>query len=309
MPTEPKKERCPQLTEKAEATLLPFADGIRECVNFGTHIMKWCAESKAWKDERILPVLLSFRHALELLDSVSILIRFGLADPCKILLRCLFETCMAIEYILQEDTERRSMSFLVWHIRRKIKTWMQNLSDSKEQKQICALLKKDSIAYNFKIPSINDVSQRISKLEAMLDDPLYQEAVKEYDRIRTKEKKHPKYWFNLFDGPKNTIELANHLDHPGLYEILYRSWSGPIHGTGIIDENIRFESDGCPSVIQIRWSSYAPCATSLAIGFALLLFQKMIDFHTPDKKPELEKWHSEEMHDLEDQLNRWLPIL
>ena len=303
MPTEPIKEVCPETAGDAEIMeiLGRWADGVQECVRFGTHVAKWCGNNPLWKDERSLPVLLFFRHALELIDSISVLIRCGLADPCKILLRCLFETCMYIEYILKDTTGRRAMSFLVCHARRKIKSYLQMMPDSPERKEFMAVLKRDSINTHINNVVIDGIPQRIQNLEQLLAKPEYREVVKEYEHIRKNDGRTPE-WYRLFEGPQNIKQLSDQLGHSGKYEILYRIWSRATHGLDLIDGNISPGPNGLVNFVQIKNPEFAQSATSLGISFALSLFQTMVKFHKPDYNAKVGEWYIREIR----QLQTWL---
>jgi hypothetical protein len=70
--------------------LTQLALGLEQAVNFGTHILKWLAEIDTSERHRTVFIML-LRQYLELLDAVSILVRQSSIDPCKILLRSMFE--------------------------------------------------------------------------------------------------------------------------------------------------------------------------------------------------------------------------
>ena len=303
MPTESIKEIRPETAgdTKVMEILGHWADGVQECVSFGTHVAKWCMDNPLWKDERSLPVLLSFRHALELLDSISVLIRYGLADPCKILLRCFFETCLYIEYLLGDSTGQRAMSFLVCHAKRKIKSYLQMKPDSPERKEFIAVLKKDSININMNNVVIDGIPQRIQNLEQLLAKPEYRKVVKEYERVRKNDKRAPE-WYRLFEGPQNIKQLSDQLGHSGKYEILYRLWSRVTHGSDLIDGNISPGPNGLVNFVQIRNPEFAQSATSLGISFALSLFQTMVKFHKPDYKAKVREWYIREIRQLQMEL-------
>jgi hypothetical protein len=284
--------------EKVINILRQLSNGVQECVNFGTYVLKWCNESQALKEDCAIPVLLLFRHSLELLDSISILIAQGLADPCKILLRCLFESIMSIEYILQRDSERRAIAFLVWHLKDKRKWYLKTTPGSQEYDYLVQVFQKDQFVKT--VPQIN-VTEAIENVDNLLGKPRYYEAAKEYDRLRCAEKRVPN-WYHLFGGPKSVRGLADHLSHPAFYEILYRGWSGPTHGTDVISQKILKGGQGFISIVQIRFPTYAQTATSLAISFSCSLFRTMIDFYKPDYKSKVDEWYLKEIRDLE----KWL---
>ena len=300
MPTEPIREVYPETAGDAKVMKIlgRWADGVQECVSFGTHVAKWCMDNPHWKDERSLPILLPFRHALELLDSISVLIRHGLADPCKILLRSLFETWMGIEYIVQMDSGQRAMSFLVWHVKQKKKSYLQLSEGSPENKQFRAVIKKDNLGFLDNIRPVDGISRYIDRLNRLLDKPMYQKVVQEFERVQKAHKRNPN-WFSLYGGPCDIKQLAERLGHSGMYEILYRVFSATTHGIDVVDHKISQMDNGLTGIVQIRFALHAQNVTSLAISFALSLFRIMIKFHKPDYKIKLEEWYVREMRDLQ----------
>jgi hypothetical protein len=287
--------------EKVKSILRQWTDGIQECVNFGTHVLEWCNESQILKEDCAIPVLLLFRHSLELLDSISLLISQGLSDPCKILLRCLFESIMSIEYILQQDSEQRAMAFLVWHLKDKRKWYLKTTPGSQEYDDLVQAFQKDKLVKAPKTPPQIKVTEAIQNLDRLLSKSKYFEAAKEYDRLKHDEKRTPN-WYHLFSGPNNIKQLADSLGHSAFYEILYRSWSGPTHGTDVINQKILKGGEGFCSIIQIRFPAYGQTATSLAITFSRYIFRIMIDFYKPDYKSKIDEWYSKEIQDLQ----KWL---
>ena len=74
MSIEPIPEILPEIEEGAAEVLDGLSAGIKQTVNYGTHVMKWCVDITAkGAGEEVIPLLLLFRNSLELLDSISIL--------------------------------------------------------------------------------------------------------------------------------------------------------------------------------------------------------------------------------------------
>ncbi|MEK6570359.1 MAG: DUF5677 domain-containing protein, partial [Bacteroidota bacterium] len=89
--------------------------GIERTANCGTHLLKWFAEVDSLERHRIVFMML-LRQFLELLDAISILVRQSSIDPCKLILRSMFEVFLSMEYMLQEDTRKRASAFIVAYI-------------------------------------------------------------------------------------------------------------------------------------------------------------------------------------------------
>lgn len=300
MPTEPIKELDPEIAGNAKAMeiLGRWADGVQECANFGTHVAKWCYETPVWRDDRALPLLLLFRNALELLLSISVLVRHGLADPCKILLRTLFETWMSIEYIAKKESSQRATCFLVWHAKRKRKSYLQSLADSPEYKQFRSALEKDSLGLSRKIRPVDGVSRYIDNLDRLLDNPKYRKVAQEFERVRKAQKRNPN-WFSLYDGPRDVKQLADQLAHSGMYEIIYRTFSVATHGMDVVDHKISRSDSGLTDIPQIRFALHAQMLTSLVISFACSIFRTMVHFHRRNYMSKVDQWYRQEIQELQ----------
>lgn len=101
--------------DRLREILAQLSLGLDRTANFGTHLLKWVADVDSPERHRIVFTML-LRQYLELLDAISILVRQSSIDPCKLLLRSMFEVFLSMEYMLQEDTKRRASAFVVVYI-------------------------------------------------------------------------------------------------------------------------------------------------------------------------------------------------
>jgi Family of unknown function (DUF5677) len=130
----------------------------------------------------------------------------------------------------------------------------------------------------------------IDNLESMLRLPLYQQAEAEYQRLIGQGEKNPP-WYRLFNGPRSIDELAKRLNLSSFYEVLYRDWSGPTHGTDILQGKIFRNATDTVDFVQIRYPKDAQSVVSWGITLSIRMFQTFIDNRLPDKKDEFKKWY------------------
>jgi hypothetical protein len=290
MPVEPIPEILTRTIENPDVAgvLERFSRGIDETVNFGTHVMKWCAEAAVGGEEQA-PLLLSLRHGLELLDSISILIRQSSVEPCGVLLRALLEVLFGTQYILQADIKRRAMSFMVCYVHERLK-WFARLDPTTDQgKQLRAQVKKDRLAGKMEIPAPPELQRWIANGGGLLQCPAYLEAEKEYQRLRSAGHSNPN-WYSLFKGPKSIEQLAERVHLQAMYAILYRVLSGPAHGTEIIQGKL---SKG--SIVQIRLPTEAQTTTKNALSVALELYRSFIKYYVPEREHDFKDWYGREI--------------
>jgi len=120
--TTPVREIIPrEIEENIKPTLGWFSEILDEVVNFGSNIMAWDMHPKTDGEENLPPTML-FRHFLDIIDSISLLVRQGTGDTPKILARAALEVTFYLEYLFEKNTFDRSMAFLTEDTIRLIKT-------------------------------------------------------------------------------------------------------------------------------------------------------------------------------------------
>src|SRR5690348_1216563 len=153
--------------KELEKVLNAFSRGLDQVVDFGSNLVKWDVETARGQDDN-LPITLSLRHYLELIDGASILIKKASVDPAKLLLRGALETYFGLEYIFEKDTQQRCMSFLVWHAHKKLKTYKRLDGSTQQGKQLEQAIKKDELLSDFSLPTIPRLTSAIDNLENLL---------------------------------------------------------------------------------------------------------------------------------------------
>jgi hypothetical protein len=149
--TRPIKEVIPR---EIQENILPivnrFAELIEEMVNFGSQILIWDIHPETSGEENIPPTML-FRHYLDIIDSVSILVRQGTGDTPKILLRAALEVKLYLKYIFESDTIDRCMAFIVADALNQIKVIKKLHPDTEEGKALRKTFDQEEILRDLKI--------------------------------------------------------------------------------------------------------------------------------------------------------------
>ena len=272
-----------------EKLLVKFSETIGEIVDLGAQILYWDANRKVGDDTDI-PILLTLRNFLELLDTISILIKSSSIDPCKIILRSLLETSMGIEYLLEKDTENRSMAFLVWHAKNELKFYRKLKPGLQQHKEFQNSISKDKIIGNYKLPNIPILDHAINNLENLLENASYKKAVDEYDNLRSKNEKNPP-WYRLFGGPKNIQGLAEYLRLTAFYDVFFRYYSGTVHGTDIIKGKVSGSNESQLEIIQLRNPKNAQIITHETVVLANRTIQIFLKKRLPDKLDYYKNWY------------------
>jgi len=258
----------PDIQPEVKELLSVWSSKIDEVAAYGTIILDWVGLSGKLKGDEEVPVLMSFRNSLELIDAISILVRNSSIDPAKLQLRAILETIFVIKYITVNDSTQRSYNYLTGHYMRKRKLYQKLDSHSQHGKQFRTIIKRDKLASKMSLPAIKDLQARIDNIDKILAKPEYSNSISEYNRLKAAGNSNPN-WYSYFGGPKNIIGLADHLDLPAMYEILYRQFSNNVHGQDIIDQKLSSGQPGETLIRQIRAPHEAQFVVQLTITLAL----------------------------------------
>jgi len=297
MPTNPVETIAPKEIQKEVADLLnAWSEHISELVNFGSHILSWLGNTGSLSGDGGMVCILTFRNVLEIIDSIAILFSKSCIDPCKLQIRTLFESMLMIRYLVDGESKRRALDYLVCHFHSKLDIYSKLDAKTPMGKQWQQELTNDSLAGSMRLPAIPDLDQKISNLESLLQKPDYIESEEEYQRLRSLKNRAPA-WYEFHDGPRSVIELARHLKLIGLYNILYRYYSKSVHGLDVIDQRISKASSGEGLISQIRNPRDAQNLCSIAFGLSLDVYRTLIDCYVPGRKKQFAMWYRVEIRD------------
>jgi len=293
MPTKPNEDFIPRAIEhEGLRRMLEFHSGkIKEVVNFSSWVFKWILESiesSGGKDETI-PLLGSFRHIFELLDAISELIRISCIDPCKILLRSIFESLLSIEYILEQDSKRRGLDFMICYWHEDIKQYRRWDPDDQLHAEMLERKNNDMIMREWRfegIPDVKNIKYAIEQKKKVFELPLYQDSESEYQRFR-EERRGKAKWYSLRGGPRSVKEMAERLRRPLQYDFLYGYFSESVHGTDLIRNKIEQISEDLISVAQLRLPRDTDFVAGMAMNFGLSVIRNFVENLIPEKRQEL----------------------
>jgi hypothetical protein len=288
---EPLKELLDRrIGEQIQPELGCVAEMMDRSVNYGTHLIAKCDRNTEQK--QVLAAVLLGLHAVEVLDSIAVLVRNCCIDPAKALLRGQMEAMFAIEYMAQGDLERKAIQYLVGHTHARI-DWYKKLAPTTETgKQLKARLSKDQSLHGLDIVEL-DTTAHIDNLEKMLARKEYAIVEAEWQRVR-RQREGSVWWYALFDGPKRVEDLATAVGDHAWYEILYRFYSGEIHATNAI-ESLHASLDAQGTFQTIRYPADLPTVAQLALSMAFRTYRSLIDMFVPDERQPYADWYTKEI--------------
>ena len=238
MPTKPLETILYRDLSKTEAKedIETSSKVLQELVNFGTNAIARCSTSTSLtgKENEDVAVLTLYRHIIELTDGIEVLLSQSCPMAAIPVLRSAFEALLAIEYLLENESDyvQRSLAWIVSYTHKRIN--MYDRLDPSTQKGQAAkeLFDRDKVMTenSIKFGSISDIQKAKAKLQVVLTKPNLQPIESEYLKQIKYKKNNNIQWYSLFGGPANLRALANQLQRGGFYEILYRQWSTIVHG-------------------------------------------------------------------------------
>lgn len=255
---------------------------ISDTVSLGTHLMKWDAEKGRAGDES-MPPLLFLRNIIELGDAISILIKNSSIDPAKPLLRSLLENTLGLEYMLEKETEKRALSYLVWNTHRKLTFYKKLLSASPSGQQFKKDIQKDKLLKeSIDIFDNPNVLAAIRNSENLLKMNKFLPIEAEYQRTKKMLKKSPA-WHALFEGPQTIELLSKYLDRHAIYEVFYRSYSGNVHATSVMERKLIRNADGSVAIVQIRYPEDAQSITQSTFNILRIAYLSYCKHRVPEE--------------------------
>ncbi len=295
MPTEPVADLLPRHSDSEVQRILDaLAESLDEVVNFGTHVFVWQNNACEGKADEVAPVSQLFRHLLEMVDAVALLVRSSSIEPSHTCLRSAFEASVQLHWILQADSDRRGMAFMAWHVHQRLKLYQRHDRSTEQGKQLAKQL--EGTPYEDIDTSQFDLAAARANLESLLQRPRYQEAAAEYERLRSEGERNPA-WYRLFGGHRTLEQLATVVGMPEWYQILYRQWSAVTHATDIITGKV-LGNGGQTEILALRHPIGVESVYSFSVSLALKTYRLLMGHYDRPKLNVIRDWYIREIRDM-----------
>ena len=256
-----------------------------DCVNFGSHLVEWIAQSKTLSIHDAV-LISNLRHFIEQIDACSVLIKKAISEPCHILLRASFESFLIGSYILQADQEQRGKAFQYFQFLEQIKLLDKLDNTTEVGKQHAAIIGKDDHIHSMPITPPGNAATIRSNIMARINSSTYASIHAEYTALKAAKPKTKLQWYMLFGGPASIENMADVNGNSGLYEEFYRHTSGFVHGTKIMSNAI--DEHGL-NQIRLPFNAQFICFFSLSLSF--LLYRKYVESYRNDKLADYVNWY------------------
>ncbi len=301
MPSEPVRNLFdPDMTSATYRVAIDAsASCLQELVNYSTGVLARCFRSVD-RDAMHMAVLVPFRHSVELLDGIRVMLASGVDVACMPLLRAGLESLIGIEYILKDDVRRRAYARLYFEIRRR-QHWLRYVVPESEERRRFEDARRDELwASDMEMPLIPNVEANLQALAAVLNQPDFRQAADEAKRVK-KAKKHMPKWHELYGGPCTVFDLARHVGRGLQYEWLYRLWSESVHGADLSSSLIRV-GPGVGAVRRIRAGDQVVQVANFAVYLGLSAARAVLLHYRSGEQEAHARWYNTEFKPLFDQV-------
>ncbi len=290
MPTQPPSKLFdPELAKAQVRPVIEIATPLlKEVLSYGMALFARCSYRPEGDDEN-LAILFIYRHFLEMVDGVSILVAESAPAPAALLLRAMLESLLAIDYLTQDRAQTRSRALAYLYqveINRK-RFYLSQDATTPQGKTFRDLVAGDRDSPKWESADPAELAVYIQEIDDLLSTPDYQKIAEEYKRTKKKVGRYPN-WYSLNDGPRNIAQLAKLLNRGAAYALLYREWSERTHSADAIDRILTHDSSG-PAARSLRDATELNATLDFAIGFALDAARCLIRYYRPAEEPALNK--------------------
>lgn len=267
--------------------LAGMRDHLRQCMEqLQTAIQIVAIHQEAPDKIHHLATLGLARNVLAQVDGVTILVEQGAGECCGPLLRSVWEGYFGILYILDSDTERRALSYIVSHYQRRLRMYSELDGSTIEG----TALRREATgeAEAAALATHRTMTTEIANCQRELNSPSLAPIDAEWRRLKASNPRDPN-WYTLFNGPKSFRQLAQRHKKYVFYKTWYDKWSGTIHaGNGL--ENVGWQGGTDLRFKPVRHPEDVQQACVLAAWASLGTVESLVKFFEPSR------WKAFELH-------------
>ena len=270
---------------------------LRSVVDEAVGIFQRSSQTAASAEEN-LGILMPFRHAIEMLDGVEVLLDESCVVASHTPLRSAFEASLAVRYVLADDIERRALSYVVGDIYEHLHWYEEHDPESNRGKQFIGEMELEE-GSDFPMPNVADAEP----LKTMLAIEPFAPIAAEYERVSRGTSGRVK-WYSLFGGPRSVKDLARSLGQLDDYLILYRTLSKTAHATDMSSQLTKTHDGTAAAVTVVRSSMGMPHTYVASISIGVEVTKAIMEHYRSGEFTRFAKWYLEEVSPVAEQLGQ-----
>lgn len=263
---------------------------LTELVNEGTRVFKRCeSEATCVADDALL---LLFMHTVEMADGVQVLVDKSCIAPAIPLVRSEYEADLAIQYILEANTEQRGLAWLLWDAYKRIEANERFDATTTAGATYQTAWANDASTQPLNFPRLAPLAATaLARTRAYVALPDFAPIDAERTRLRSGKGRLPP-WYGAFGGPPHLRELAKRLKSEGQYLTLYGQWSEVAHAHGP-ERFRRRDASTDPTIRLLRDSSQFKEVVGFAASFLVRAIRLMLGKYRPSE--DIGPWYLREV--------------
>jgi len=280
------------VTADIEQHLRPWTDLIRDITNYGSNLIPRCfvSSDRSLKDAVVLAILL--RQVVAMLDSVAILLKNGAVHAAQLQLRALFEASVYIDWILENESEKKALYYYVHNLRRKRLWANRSQPGSPESKEFIDMMNEAGVQISEQAKEA--ARKQLQEIARVLSQAALTQVNDDFDKHRKGKRYDPAWYAPL--GQQSLGTMARAVGKRTLYTILYSGASEVMH-TSNYEHHIKM-GKGEVTFQPIRSVEGFENILRFTLNIALMTFRRILAQYRNDELPAfsrkyLENWQRE----------------
>lgn len=182
-------------------------------------------ESSLTSQAEMDTLLVLYLHMIEMADAVDVLLSQSATAPAWLQVRSLFEALLAIEYILQQDGEQRSLAWQYFYLSERLAQTEKHDPSTQRGQQWIKDVGLDEVGERLSPPPRSLVAKELARFNKALSACRFKSVRRMCREHKGKYDRAPRHWYSVGGGPRNLRDLARSLGHAAKYSALYGYWS------------------------------------------------------------------------------------
>lgn len=222
-----------------------FSDQINlleDVTNYGSQIITRILDEEQKGLDYFVVISILFKHILTMLDSIATQVSHGNIISAHLQARSNLEVALYIEWILKEDTLKRSKYYYVSYYRKEKERILNYIKNKLKNTKLAQKIE----SYRNKIEDIpKDIDKafldELNRIDAILNRPDLVDIRKDFENIEAKRKNKQIVDWYVPTGINNLRKLADELKLTEKHYLFYNNYSKLMHGVAI-NEHVSFNN-------------------------------------------------------------------
>jgi hypothetical protein len=273
--------------------LSPWINLLRDVTNYGTNLIPRCFSSSEKKLKDVVVIGILLRQAVAMLDGVEILLSQGAVHAASLQMRALFEAYVYMEWMLENDTEKKAHYYYVHNLRRK-RLWADRAQPgSRAATDFAAIM--GNLMVQPDQQAQEEAKDQIGQIDKLLSRAEFSQINQDFD-LRRKGNRDPAWYIPL--GQKSLAAIIRAIKKESLY--VFYSLASEVMHVAAYDPHVKFKDEKV-TFEPIRYLKRFESVLRFSISVAILTYMRILKEYRPGELPAFgrkykENWQKEFMN-------------